>query len=162
MFHKQRSGVLYHDHQAYDGLDVVTLKGTLVSNSGVHPTSIGYHAGSYKLDKTSLFEYDDSRKIHVYGSYGNDKDLIPTKAKLEYDFNMKNTGMLSIRFKPVDVGTELRTLLSLRRGTETQFGLYVNSANKLVLTQGQQETLSNTETPFRLLFLFNLEVEVNK
>jgi len=141
---KQRSGVLYHDHQAYEGLDVVTLKGTLVSHKGVHPESIGYQAGTYKLDKTRLFEYDDSRKIHVYGSYGNDKDLISSKAKLVYDFNMKNTGMLSIRFKPVDVGTELRTILSLQKGTETPLGLYVNSANKLVLTQDQLETLNNT------------------
>jgi hypothetical protein len=38
---KQRSGVLYHDYQAYEGLDVVTLKGTLVSHKGVHPESIG-------------------------------------------------------------------------------------------------------------------------
>lgn len=141
---KQRSGVLYHDHQAYEGLDVVTLKGTLVSHKGVHPSSFGYQAGTYKLDKTKLFEYDDSRNIHVYGSYGNDKDLISSKAKLVYDFNMKNTGMLSIRFKPVDVGTELRTILSLQKGTETPLGIYVNSANKLVLTQDQLETLNNT------------------
>jgi RHS repeat-associated protein len=141
---KQRSGVLYHDHQAYDGLDVVTLKGTLVSHKGVHPSSLGYQAGTYKLDKTRLFEYDDSRKIHVYGSYGNDKDLISSKAKLVYDFNMKNTGMLAIRFKPVDVGTQLRTILSLQKGTETPLGLYVNSTNKLVLTQDQLETLNNT------------------
>jgi hypothetical protein len=66
---KQRSGVLYHDHQAYDGLDVVTLKGTLVSNKGVHPTSIGYQAGTYKLDKTKSFEYDDSRNINFLKNY---------------------------------------------------------------------------------------------
>lgn len=141
---KQRSGVLYHDHLAYEGLDVVTLKGTLVSNKGVHPSSFGYQAGTYKLDKTRLFEYDDSRKIHVYGSYGNDKDLISSKAKLVYDFNMKNTGMLAIRFKPVDVGTQLRTILSLQKSEETPLGLYVNSDNKLVLTQSQPEILNHT------------------
>ena len=31
---KQRSGVMYHDHDAYDGMDVVSLKGTLVSEKG--------------------------------------------------------------------------------------------------------------------------------
>ena len=144
---KQRSGVLYHDHQAYDGLDVVTLKGTLVSNKGVHPTSIGYQAGTYKLDKTKSFEYDDSRNIHVYGSYGNDKDLISSKAKLVYDFNMKNTGMLSIRFKPIDVGIQLRTILSLHRGSLVPFALYVNSANKLVYLNEDNGTLNNSIIP---------------
>lgn len=143
---KQRSGVLYHDHKAYDGLDVVTLKGTLASHKGIHPTSIGYQAGSYKLDKTKLFEYDDQRKIHVYASYGNDKDLISSKAKLVYDFNMKNTGFIALRFKPKDTGSGLRTILSLQKGTDTPLGLYVNAANKLVLTLAQQEVLSNNVT----------------
>ncbi|MCU0105221.1 hypothetical protein N7603_06080 [Acholeplasma vituli] len=144
---KQRSGVLYHDHQAYDGLDVVTLKGTLVSSKGVHPSSIGYQAGTYKLDKTRQFEYDDSRKTHLYGSYGDDKDLIPSKAKLVYDFNMKNTGMLSIRFKPTSVGPQLRTILSLHRSSLIPFALYVNSSNKLVYLNEENGTLNNTILP---------------
>lgn len=140
---KQRSGVLYHDQQAYDGLDVVTLKGTLVSNKGVHPISFGYQAGTYKLDKTRLFEYDDSRKIHVYGSYGNDKDLISSKAKLVYDFNIKNTGMISIRFKPIDVGTQLRTIFSFYKDTDSLLETYVNGSNKLVVKQSQLETFDH-------------------
>ena len=140
---KQRSGVLYHDYQAYEGLDVVTLKGTLVSHKGVHPESIGYQAGTYKLDKTRLFEYDDSRKIHVYGSYGSDKDLISSKAKLVYDFNMKNTGILSIRFKPVDLGTGQRTILSLQRGIDTPLILYLNNLNKLIYMNETDGTIDH-------------------
>jgi RHS repeat-associated protein len=140
---KQRSGVLYHDHEAYDGFDVTTLKGTLVSEKGIQPESYGYQAASYKLDKSKLFEYDDLRKIHVYGSYeDNVKDLGSNKAKLVYDFNLKNEGTISLRFKPKMLTSDLRTILSLQKGTETPLGLYVNSVNQLCLTLSQFESLS--------------------
>ena len=141
---KQRSGIIFHDNQAYDDLDVVTLKGSLVSNQGVQPTDIGYQAETYKLDKTRLFEYDEERKTHVYASYNNDKDLIPMKSKLAYDLNLKDTGTISIRFKPKETSQLLRTILSLRKSGQTYLGLYLNSSNQLVIKQSQEETTDQT------------------
>jgi hypothetical protein len=91
-----------------------------------------------------LFEYDEERKIHVYASYHNDKDLIPMKSKLVYDFNLKDTGTISIRFKPKEISQLLRTILSLRKSGQTYLGLYLNSSNQLVIKQSQEETTNQT------------------
>lgn len=141
---KQRSGVMYHDHDAYDGMDVVTLKGILVSEKGVHPVSYGYQAGTYKLNKNRLFEYDDERSTHVYGSYDDSKDLGTNKSKLVYDFNLKNEGFISLRFKPKHMGTVLRTILGFKNDNQSiPLRIYVNSLNQLVVSHTTTETLSS-------------------
>jgi len=141
---KQRSGVIYHDHDAYDGMDVITLKGTLVSEKGVNPVSYGYQADTYKLDKSKLFEYDDERNIHVYGSYDGTKDLGISKSKLVYDFNLKNQGFISLRFKPKNVSTNLRTLIGFKNDSQSiPLRVYVNNLNQLVISHSTTEALQN-------------------
>jgi hypothetical protein len=56
---------------------------------------------------------------HVYGSYDGLMGLADTKGKLIYDFDLKEKGSMSIRFKPVVSSTTDRTIINIVKGNQT-------------------------------------------
>ena len=123
------SGVIYYNKDLYSDLDLITLNGSLTSKNGLKPIYYSYGDSSFKLDKTKIFKLDNKKheddhyftNKHVYGSYN---DLVgldgTTKSILAYDFNFKNEGFISFRFK-IDKSKELdadalRTLLCIQKG----------------------------------------------
>ncbi|MBP5407850.1 MAG: RHS repeat-associated core domain-containing protein [Bacilli bacterium] len=123
------SGVIYYDKDLYSDLKLITLNGSLTSTDGLKPIYYSYGDSSFKLDKTKIFKLDSKKSEkdenytnkHVYGSYNNVVGLDgQTKSILAYDFNFKEEGFISFRFK-IDKTRKIdedavRTLLCVKNG----------------------------------------------
>ena len=102
------SGVIYYNHNAYKGMDVIPLNGNLTSIKGLKPLEYTYQDNSFKIKKTKLFKLDNKRfeddkeytNRHIYGSYKEEIGLEgKNKSLLAYDFGLKKEGTISLRFK---------------------------------------------------------------
>jgi hypothetical protein len=177
------SGVTYYNHKLYQGLDVITLNGSLESQRGNKPTAFTYTDKSYKVDKTQIFKLDEtdvirddvfSHKIrkHVYGSYDGLYNLTPgNKSKLIYDLGLRRKGTVTVRFKlDANINNSIRYILSGQSGSNEKIGLFVNGSSQLILvlngsqiptgitvSPSQWHTIALKYTDTKLELFFNLE-----
>ncbi len=141
-----KTGVSFENPEIYDGLDTVSLNGTFISKQGIKPKSYAYTDKSYALDKTRLFEYSNDDDKHVYGSYDGLMGLADTKGKLIYDFDLKQKGSMSIRFKPVVSSLEDRTIIMHKKDGANLFGVKLKTDNKLYMVLNGTDYVVGTTT----------------
>lgn len=138
----QSTGVSYYNHDVYDGFDVVTLNGTLISNSGVKPAEYNFGDSSYKVEKVKLFEYDSkvdagdnqAMEKHVYASYDSTVGLTTgITNRLGYKLNLGNSGTLVARVKPISTGGSAirRYIFANFEDSICKLGLFFDDSNIL-------------------------------
>ena len=109
----KQSGVIYYNHSAYEGVDVIPLNGSLTSIKGLKPLEYTYGDSSFKIDKTKLFKLDKMQSNvdntytsrHTYASYNEEIGISgKNKSMLSYDLGLEKEGVISLRFKCDYVG----------------------------------------------------------
>lgn len=132
------SGVTWSNAKVYEGMDVISLNGSLVSLSRMQPKEFSYTEASFKVDKSRAFEFDQEERRHVYGSYGSLVNLNRgNPSKLAYDLLLKDEGTITMRFKPKGSVSGKRFLLSAGKGTKVLKAFL--EAGKLRIESGSQQ-----------------------
>ena len=151
----KQSGVIYYNHNVYEGMDVIPLNGSLTSIKGLKPLEYTYGDSSFRIDKTKLFKLDKKcsnideayTSRHTYASYGEEIGISgKNKSMLSYDLGIEEEGTISLRFKCDYIGgwecSQSRTIIASTSIENYQEGLvaYVDNATGQVrLTFGGQE-----------------------
>ena len=123
------SGVRYKDKNIYGDMELVTLNGSLTSDTGREPSMFTFTDDLYENVKGKIFEYDKATLSHVYANY--DKALTGSKlgSLLSYDFRFTNQATVAIKAKPILAGTR-RTILFMQT-YYLHFDLYITSSGAL-------------------------------
>ena len=124
----QSSSVMYYNSSVYQNLNVITLNGSLASSSGLQPKEYCYTDNNFTIDKTRIFEYDETLKRHVYGSY---EDYVNFNSKrkslLSYKLPLSTTGTLIVWFKPSSsFQGDKRYILNMKTST-TDISVYMDT-----------------------------------
>ena len=94
----KQSGVIYYNHNVYEGMDVIPLNGSLTSIKGLKPLEYTYGDSSFRIDKTKLFKLDKKcsnideayTSRHTYASYGEEIGISgKNKSMLSYDLGIE-------------------------------------------------------------------------
>lgn len=129
------NGVIYYNPTPYQGMDVITLNGSLTSTKGVKPSRLLKTDSSFKVDKAKVFKYDDVSKKHSYGSYDATSNFtLGNESMLAYDLDLNTRGTIALKFKLDGVLSQERQIFSAVTGSQIELGVHVNTLGKIVLT----------------------------
>lgn len=123
---KPKTGVSFINQKTYENFEVMSLNGTFKSTSGRTPTDYEFIDGTFKLDKTKLFKYDEVLERHVYGSYSAAQGFGLVKGLLAYQHELSNQGTISINFKIEGEVSSNRTIFEFNDAGSTKLKAYRN------------------------------------
>ena len=130
---KPKTGVSFANQKTYENFEVMSLNGSFKSNKGRMPSDYEFIDGTFKLDKTKLFKYDESLERHVYGSYSTAQGFGLVKGLLSYKHDLTNYGVVSLNFKLEGSSSVNKTLFDFKDGSISKLKVFRNASGKLAL-----------------------------
>ena len=142
---KPKTGVSFINQKTYENFEVMSLNGTFKSTNGRIPTDYEFIDGTFKLDKTKLFKYDELLERHVYGSYSAAQGFGLVKGLLAYQHELSNQGTISINFKMEGEVSSNRTIFEFNDAGSTKLKAYRSNSSGFL-------TLMINDTPWYTTF----------
>lgn len=147
MIVKPKTGVSFVNQKTYENFEVMSLNGTFKSSSGRIPTDYEFIDGTFKLDKTKLFKYDELLERHVYGSYSAAQGFGLVKGLLAYQHDLTNYGVVAINFKMEGTTTNNRTIFDFRSDITSKLKVYRSTAGYISLVVNGTTHYTNIAVP---------------
>ena len=141
------SGVTYFNPKVYEGYDVIPLNGSLTSMKRMKPKTYSFTEGSFKVEKSRMFKFDQTGQSplyrHVYASYDGLTNLNKgNPSKLAYDLLLGQEGTINLRFKVDELNSDERVVLYSTRNSQQKMKLFVYE--NYILFQGNDPTPANS------------------
>ena len=122
--------------------DYISLNGSFKSLSGLAPIITAFSDGTFKVDKSRNFEFDQEILRHAYSCYDGIYKLKDQNAsRLTYDLSRLNYDKIQLRFKPIlfdEESMDKRTIFSLMNN-KTTVKVYLDKNNYVNLLIGDNE-----------------------
>ena len=125
---KPKTGVSFANQETYENFEVMSLNGTFKSNKGRMPSDYEFIDGTFKLDKTKLFKFDEALERHVYGSYKTAQGFGLVSGLLSYNHDLTTYGVVSLNFKLEGSDSLNKTLFDFNNGSTSKLKVFRNTS----------------------------------